>query len=186
MPSNNPDNVTVSFGMANVGALITTLPICAAFLWGYIGLFGWEAIFLPLLSAADILVIMAVIVVGIVAHEGIHALSWSWFDGIPRRHIHFGFKWSTITPYVHCDVPITTRNYRWGTAMPGIILGFLPSFAAMATQNIWMLYFGLIFTMAAGGDFLILWLLRKIDADTMVQDHPELIGCQVVNSNQHS
>lgn len=185
MSNKTPDNFTVGFGKANAGALLTTLPVCAVFLLLYAGLYGWDAVLLPSMSTTEIIIFLAVMILGIIAHEGIHALSWSWFDSIPRRHIHFGFKWSMLTPYVHCDVPITARNYRWGTALPGIILGILPALSATALQNIWMLYFGLIFTLAAGGDFLILWLLHKVNADALVQDHPELIGCQIVNPNEH-
>lgn len=184
MKTKKSDDFTVSFVKANAGAFLTTLPICAVILFLYTGMYSWHAALLPSLSLADTLMLLTAIFLGIIAHEGIHAISWSWLDGIPRRHIHFGFKWSTITPYVHCDVPISARNYRWGTVLPGIFLGILPSVAAILFQNVWMLYFGLIFTLAAGGDFLILWLLRKVDADALVQDHPELIGCQIVNPNE--
>ncbi len=186
MLNKDAENFTVSFGKANVGALLTTLPICVAFLSLYVGLYGWNAVLLPSLSIADILILLALLVLGIIAHEGMHAFSWSWLDGISRQHIHFGFQWSTLTPYVHCDVPITARNYRWGTALPGILLGILPAVAAIIFRDVWLFYFGLVFTLAAGGDFLILWLLRKVDGNALVQDHPDLIGCQIVNPNEHS
>jgi ABC-type tungstate transport system substrate-binding protein len=85
---------------------------------------------------------------------------------------------------VHCAVPVTIGNYRWGTALPGIILGIIPFALALILQNGWLLGFGLLFTLAAGGDFLILWLLRNVESEALVQDHPELIGCRVINCNK--
>ena len=41
----------------------------------------------------------------------------------------------------------------------------------------YLFVFGFFFTFAAGGDFLILWLLRKEKDTYMVQDHPKKIGC---------
>ncbi|HET6528317.1 MAG TPA: hypothetical protein VFG39_06165, partial [Balneolaceae bacterium] len=52
--------------------------------------------------------------------------------------------------------------------------------ASLILQNGWLLGFGLLFTLAAGGDILILWLLRKVDDGLLVQDHPDLVGCVVL------
>jgi hypothetical protein len=38
----------------------------------------------------------------------------------------------------------------------------------------------LIFTLAAGGDALILWLLRGVPAGRLVRDHPSKPGCLVL------
>lgn len=121
-------------------------------------------------------------VAGILLHEAIHGISWAWLDNISRKHIHFGFKWRTMTPYIHCSVPVKVRNYRWGTALPGIILGILPFSGAMLFQHIGLFYFGFLFTVAAGGDFLILWLIRDLNPDAYVMDHPDLIGCRIIDS----
>jgi len=99
------------------------------------------------------------------------------------ENIHFGFKWAVLTPYVHCPKPIEVRNYRWGVAMPGIVLGILPYVMALIMQNGWLLAFGLFFTLAASGDILILWLLRNVGDGKKVKDHPKLVGCRVVDEN---
>lgn len=72
------------------------------------------------------------------------------------------------------------KPYRLGTLLPGLVLGILPLLAAYLLANGALLWFGFIFTLAAGGDFLILWLLRA-DADPwLVEDHPSLAGCTLI------
>jgi hypothetical protein len=61
--------------------------------------------------------------------------------------------------------------------MPGIILGFAPSLFGILTGHLGALLFGLLFTLAAGGDFLMLWLLRHEPQDSLILDHPSEIGC---------
>ena len=39
-----------------------------------------------------------------------------------------------------------------------------------------ILTFGLFFILAAGGDILILWLLRNVKSSSFVQDHPTRVG----------
>lgn len=184
MPNSDPQDYTLSFVQANAGALFLAVPVCAVYILLYAFIYGWDIMgidFQKIFESPALFLLLFVL--GIVVHEGLHAISWAWLDNIPWKHVHFGFQWSTITPYVHCSVAVTAGNYRWGTALPGIILGILPFLLALVLQNGWLLGFGLLFTLAAGGDFLILWLLRNVEAEALVQDHPERIGCQVLNPN---
>jgi hypothetical protein len=185
MRNKKVENYTVGFVEANLKALLAAGPFCVVFILSYAFLYGWSA----LSVGSDVLIEsgwiwLLVFTGGILMHELLHAVSWAWLDDIPCKNIHFGFMWTTITPYVHCSVPVTARSYRWGTAMPGIVLGIFPCLLALIFQSVWMFYFGLVFTLAAGGDFLILWLLRNVEAKTLVRDHPDRIGCQVVNYNE--
>ena len=43
-----------------------------------------------------------------------------------------------------------------------------------------IMIFGLLFTLASGGDLLILWLIRKVKPGEFVQDHPTRAGCYVI------
>ena len=61
--------------------------------------------------------------------------------------------------------------------MSGIILGILPSIIAIITGSLGLFIFGLFFTLAASGDFMIVNLLRKEPKNNLVQDHPSKIGC---------
>jgi hypothetical protein len=63
--------------------------------------------------------------------------------------------------------------------MPAIILGIIPSLAAIILGNPGLLVFGMFFTLAAGGDFLIINLLRNESKDDLVLDHPSEAGCYI-------
>ena len=63
--------------------------------------------------------------------------------------------------------------------MPGIILGIIPSIIAIVTGSLGLFIFGLFFTLAAGGDFMIVNLLRDEPKNNLVQDHPSKIGCYI-------
>ena len=52
------------------------------------------------------------------------------------------------------------------------------------TGNPFIFIFGLAFILAAGGDILILWLLRKVKAGSLVEDHPKRAGCYVIDKKE--
>ena len=141
-------------------------------LWGYIPLVrvlqgGYTASLIALLA-------------GIVVHEAIHGVTWKIAARKPFSAIRFGFHWKTLTPYAHCRESMPARAYRIGAVMPLLLLGVLPALAAIAWGHGGMMAFALFFTFAAGGDMLILWLLRDIPAAALVEDHPVRAGCTVV------
>ncbi len=119
--------------------------------------------------------------VGIVLHELIHGLAWMYFGEKPRSAITYGFKLKTLTPYAHCDEPMDVHAYRLGAAMPGLLLGLVPWLAGVATGNGSVLIFGFIFTLAALGDAMILWLIRGVAPGSLVLDHPTEAGCYVID-----
>ena len=176
---------TLGFGVANAYAALLVIPTGALYIVPYGWWYGWSVLGEDLVQfLASFPLFLVSIVLGTIAHEFIHAVSWWSLDDIPWERIHFGFKWEMLTPYVHCPDPIEVQNYRWGVAMPGILLGIIPYLLALLIQSGWLLGFGLFFTLAAGGDILILWLLRNVAAGKLVEDHPELIGCRVLNRNE--
>jgi hypothetical protein len=125
----------------------------------------------------------ATFAVGIVAHELLHGLSFLYIGGAHRENVTLvGFQRETATPYSACSEPVRARHYRWSVAMPTLILGILPATVGLATGNPWAMFFGLLFILAASGDALILWLLRSVSAEALVEDHPTRAGCYVIES----
>lgn len=185
MTTDKTGDYTLGFIQANAGALLLVVPVCALYMLLYGSLYGWSTLMADILIIFEHpLILLLLFIVGIVAHEGIHAIGWAWLDTIDLDKIRFGFHWHTVTPYVHCEVPVTVHSYRIGTALPGIVLGVIPFLLSLMLQNGWLLGFGTLFTLAAGGDFLILWLLRKAPSRVRVQDHPDRIGCRVITGRQ--
>ena len=181
MESKLKTDLSISMKAANLFSILIVLPpiivLAGLYLlrwWGqfptgmFIGGFG------------NLLLFLVLFVAGVVAHELIHALTWMVFGRQPRGAIQFGFDKNTLSPYAHCKELLAASSYRLGTFMPGLIIGILPALAAVVSGNGWLLGFGLLFTLIAGGDFLILWLIRKVPGNKMVEDHPTRAGCYVI------
>jgi len=58
-------------------------------------------------------------------------------------------------------------------------LGLVPGILSIAIGSKSMLIFGILFTMVAAGDILIIHKLRKEKTDDFVQDHPSEVGCYI-------
>ncbi len=171
---------SVSMGRANLWALGVMTPLAALLLAPFFGWHGWQ----PLYAVTDALlhrplVPLLVFVAGVLAHEGLHALAWRVAGRLPWRDIRVGFQWKTLTPYAHARVPMPARAYRIGAATPGVVLGLAPCAVGLATGGGGWMLFGVLFTLAAGGDALILWLLRGVAPGRLVADHPTRAGCFV-------
>ncbi len=170
---------SVSMARANVLALLFIPLVVALVLVPFALLHGagalggaWNRIIAPL-------VFIPFALVSIVVHEALHGVGFL-AAGAPRSAVKFGVQVRTLTPYATCRVPLAVRPYRFAAALPAIVLGLLPMLASWITGSAdlamaaaWMLAF-------AGGDLLILWLIRDLPPETQVIDHPERAGCRVV------
>ena len=169
---------SISMGLANLLSLplliAGALPVIPfALIWGWDTLSnGFDRLF-------TLHIFVPVFLSGILLHELIHVFTWKWLARLPRDELRLGFHWKTLTPYAHCKVPIKLSPYRWGAVMPLLLLGVLPYLAGLLTGNGYLATFGVIFISAAAGDMLILWTLRRVPAESMVQDHSTAAGCYV-------
>lgn len=171
-------DLTVSIAAANVyGVAAGLLP---ALITTFLFLLIWNGRRLaPTLESVTFLIFIVVFVVGAVVHELLHALGWILFGRLPRSAVEIGVKWKLLTPYAHSRQPMPVSGYRWGTALPGLLMGILPSSLAVIAGSGPLLLFGTFFTVVAGGDFLVLWLLREVPKRALVEDHPSRVGCVV-------
>lgn len=176
---------TIDLVQANRYALLAVVPLALAYvlpfylLWGHRYTLAWlklaaDRLFGPALGWG-----LLVLLLGIVLHELIHGLTWAIHAKRGFRSIRFGVWWKMLAPYCHCKEPLRVRQYIIGALMPAIIMGFTPAMLAMALGSAKLLVFALFFTVAAMGDFMIIQLIRKEPADTLVLDHPSEAGCYV-------
>ena len=179
-PSPEGRDLSVSLARANVLTLAIALPLVALMMVVY-RLLAPEGAGLALGGTlASALAFLGLVAVGILAHEGIHALAWAYFGRFPWARIRFGFQASTLTPYAHALDPMPARAYRLGAALPALVLGVLPFAVGTAAGSAGVALYGMIFTFAAGGDLLVLWLIRSVDGRARVLDHPSRAGCIVL------
>jgi hypothetical protein len=172
-------DVSISLERVNLLALPVALVPLLVTLVPFVLLWGDRA----LLTGGRVLVtwyvLLPALLGGVVLHEAIHGASWALFARKPLRSIQFGIQWKTLTPYAHCTEAMTARAYRLGAAMPALLLGGVPAAAGLALgSGAWLLY-GMIFLVAAVGDFIVLWVLRRVPGDVLVEDHPSRAGCTV-------
>ncbi len=165
---------TMDMGIVNLIAIVLIIPIAIfsilPFLvfWDFDTLAnGWNS-FRPW--------ILLYLLVGIVVHELLHGVTWSLFAKGGFKTIKFGVNWKYLTPYCHCDVPLKVKHYAFGGAMPLMVMGIIPILIALTIGSGGLLSFGVFFTWAAGGDIIALFMLRKLNRNTFVSDHPDKMG----------
>lgn len=170
-------DLSISMARANVIVLFTSIPVALL-----------QFLIFVLLHGADNLattwgsILVIVVLLGIVVHELIHGISWVIFGNKPFSAIKFGFQWKTITPYAHLREPVEVNAYRIGGFMPGFALGIVPYILSLVLGDGNLFWFSLVHTAAAGGDWLILWLIRDVKSGTLVEDHPSNAGCYVLET----
>ena len=180
------EKLTINLMWANIFGLLILIPIVLIFGLPYYLLYNKEIDFKNIMDGLvlqDIayggLYVFGAIILGIVVHELIHGITWARFAKNGFKSIKFGVLWKMLTPYCHCKEPLNVSQYMIGAIMPAIILGFIPLILAIFIGNLGLLIFGMFFTLAAGGDFLIINLIRKENKDDLVQDHPSEAGCYI-------
>ena len=178
MSTENKHDLSVSMLRANVLAFFIMIPVAILQFSLFIMWNGAEN-FSFTLNLPSLLIFAAIVIVSIVAHELIHGLTWMVAGKKPFSAVRFGIQWNMLTPYAHLKEPIDVNVYRIGGFMPGFILGILPFILSLLTGSEGLLWFSVLQTAAASGDWLILLLLRKVKSGTLVEDHPTQAGCYV-------
>jgi hypothetical protein len=173
---------TVSMMRANLLVLASAGPAVALLGLAFAGRWGAPSLARGIWTLLDPVVFLLSVPAGVVAHELIHALAWAVFAHRPLRAIRFGFQWRSVAPYAHPRDPMPVGAYRAGAAMPALIMGLVPSGIAIATGSSPLMAWSLLFTLAAGGDLVVLWLLRGVEPGRLVEDHPTRAGCRVLGS----
>ena len=169
-------DISIPMSEAASKSLLIAIPIAILQVFPFFLNHGFPAIS----TNANIIVYGFLLLFGILVHELIHMFAWALFAKKSLKAFRLGFQWESLAPYAHCKEPMDIRPYRIGAFAPGLLLGILPWFISLFTSDILLFFFGLLYTTAAGGDFLILWILRNIKPNTLVEDHPANAGCYII------
>lgn len=124
--------------------------------------------------------VLSVLIVSVVIHEALHGVGFIWIGRQPRQAVRFGFQWKTLTPYAHCKSALPASAYRWAIFLPGLVLGLIPALVGISFGVVWLSLYGAIMLIAAGGDLMILWLIRSIPSTALIIDHPTRVGCWAI------
>ncbi|MDR2147802.1 MAG: DUF3267 domain-containing protein [Tannerella sp.] len=123
--------------------------------------------------------------IGAVIHELIHGIFFVMYAKNGWKSIKFGIMWKALAPYCHCKEPLTVKHYIIACVMPAIFLGIIPSIVAICIGNFPLLVFGILFTIMAGGDFLIIKMLLKEDKNDWIEDHPSEAGFYIYKKKEN-
>lgn len=168
------EKITFDVAKANLYALFMIIPITLIFALPYYLI--WQNF---RYDSVDLILVLIIIIAGTILHELIHAITWAIFAKTGLRAIKFGIRWKLLNPYCHCKDLLLVKHYRLGTILPGILIGICPAVLSIIIGNPVILIIGIVFTMAAGGDFIMIYLLRNQDKNTLVYDHPTEAGCYI-------
>ena len=122
---------------------------------------------------------MVLFIISIVIHELIHGITWSIGMKGGFHNVEFGFIVQYFTPYCTCKAPMKKGRYVLGSLMPCIILGIIPCILAYVFGNAYLLGFGAMMILCAGGDLLVTQMILTNKAKGKEQlyfDHPTEIG----------
>lgn len=168
------EEYTMGMGKVNSLVLLMIIPITAMILIPFILIWDYETFNTGKEIFKDYFLLY--FLGGIIIHELLHGLTWGQFASNGLKSIKFGVKWKFLTPYCHCKEPLKVKHYRIGIAMPLIVMGIIPSIIGLIIGHGGVLSFGIFFIWAAVGDIIGIFMLRKLDKDIYVSDHPEKMG----------
>jgi hypothetical protein len=172
---------SVSMGVATAAALVVAVPVIAALVGLHRALNGPGSVDLALDAfLSRPWVWLTALVLGTMAHELVHGVAWAAAARRPLGIIRFGVNWKALAPHAQCTVPLPASAYRRGAAAPGLVLGIAPALAGAITGEGGVAAFGWLMTLGAGGDMVVLWLIRSLPGHVPVQDHPTRAGCVAV------
>lgn len=173
-------DLSVGTGKAYFFLIIVVFPTVLVLAVVYVGFWGRSSYFTGLGQFASLPSLIPVMILGIPFHEFLHAVGWSLIGRIPITEVKFGVLWRALTPYAHLPKPVKAHTYRVGALSPILIMGVIPYLVSLIIGHAWLVNFALFFILAAGGDLLVAWILRGVERDAMVLDHPTRVGCIVL------
>ncbi|MFP4620725.1 MAG: DUF3267 domain-containing protein [Bacteroidales bacterium] len=178
----------ITIGMDEIGrqALRITIPVILIFIVLFF-IFWPEMFNLKSFRNAfpdNPFIVIGIVLGGIILHELLHGITWALSCKEGFRAVHFGIWLKVLTPYCHCKQPLKKSHYMAGGLMPGVLLGIFPLIIALFMGNMGFLLVGIFFTFAAGGDFAIIWKLRKENSSSLLLDHPNKLGCYLYEKKE--
>ncbi len=175
---------TIRILNANLLSLLM-LPILAIPFYCYNRLWGLPSIYNYIYPLTNVVYASIILLVSISLHELIHAFFFAVYAKNKWKNVKIGFIWKYFTPYAHCSEPLKILHYRIALLMPGLLLGIIPLLTGLIFGIYYLLVFGAIFTLSAGGDIIIYILTLNYSKNKMLLDHPTECGFYVIDQKDY-
>jgi hypothetical protein len=104
-------------------------------------------------------IVLIALTIGIILHELIHGITWAKYTKDGFKSIRFEY-FEILDSHCHCKEPLLVKHYIIED-YASYCLGVFPALLSFITGNVFLLIFGIFFTMAAFGDFMIIFMLLK-------------------------
>lgn len=174
-------DLTVGIVAANVAVLVAAVPIIALCVWAFVAVNPDTP---PVVDGiGQMIVFLVAFVALIVVHELVHGATWAIFAPNHWTDIELGFMKQYLTPYCTCLAPLGKGAYIAGALMPLVLLGLVPLAVGIACGSALLLWIGMVMTLAAGGDVMVVGKLlahRTAGGDVVFMDHPTQAGMVVL------
>jgi hypothetical protein len=172
----------VSFSLRHATAIAVGLtPILGVVVLGpYCLIWGMDSLLAATLYFRQLQILLPVVFISIVVHEGLHWMGYVAFAHLPWETVRLGFNPRSLAAYAHSDSPVSISAYRRLVALPGVILGVIPAFVGIAWEGGLITLYGFLMLIGACGDLAILWKIRRVSPDSLVMDPPTRAGCWVL------
>lgn len=172
------NSLTVGIVKANLFVLLLAIPVVAVSVLLFVWMNPAENL-RP--SPLESVIFIVLFVAFVVLHEFIHGLTWSMFSEHHFKDIEFGFMKEYLTPYCTCLVPLSKGHYILGALMPCFVLGIIPLALGIVLGSSLLFWTGIIMTLSAGGDILIVIKLlaykrQEGTKEFLIYDHPTQAG----------
>ena len=173
-------DLTVGIVAANAAVFAAAIPLIVLCMWLY-----WlanDAIPGAALGLGGFVALLVALVVLTFVHECIHGATWAIFAPNHLKDVELGFMKEYLTPYCTCCAALERGPYIAGALMPLIVLGLIPLALGIAFGWPAVFWAGVLMTLAAGGDVMIVLRLlryRTHAAEVVYMDHPTQAGLAV-------
>lgn len=155
----------VSVAIFAVPFFIIHAEITQAFRYDFVG----TALDLPIVFA------FPTIIGGLIVHEFIHGLFYSFYCKDGFKSIKFGLDKQSLSVYAACMEVIPTSKFLIGLTMPMIIVGIVPAVISIFIGSVPLLVFGLVFTGMSAGDMHIVSKIHKNNRSTWFHNYEFLL-----------
>lgn len=167
----------------NIYTFLLIVPILIISVVPFAFLYGWQNTYFQIKTLLTPLFIFALLF-GIVIHEALHALTWMLLLRKGIKCIKFGFNVHSFSPYTHCTLPMKVWQYKLGGLTPGLLMGVLPIILSFFLSSVTLNFVGFLFLWAASGDIISLIMIRKLDKNSYVLDHPDEMGFILIDRQE--
>ncbi|WP_343687535.1 DUF3267 domain-containing protein [Chryseobacterium gleum] len=127
----------------------------------------------------SVIIFFAVQIIGFIVHEIIHGMFSILFTK-DIKSIKFGIAPKQMMFYCHCLKPLYVNHYLIMVIAPFIMMGLTPFVLGLYFENLFAIFFGYVFSVAAIGDLYIIYLVFKNYQKKYIQDSASDIGGEYI------